>query len=64
MGKANELFDDCVYILISGFVAGLLLDAPLIFAKWMYGGYIMGLIAAAAGIVLMFAAGRKPEVKA
>ena len=43
--KGSGLSDDGVYVLLSGFVFGLLLDAPLILIKFMYGGYILGLIA-------------------
>jgi hypothetical protein len=50
----NGLSDDGVYVLLTGFIVGLLLDAPLILFKWMYGGYIMGLVAVIAGIVLLF----------
>lgn len=53
-GKANGLSDDGVYILLSGFIAGLILDAPLVLLQWMYGGYILGLVAVVAGLVMVF----------
>jgi len=40
------------YIILSGFVLGLLLDAPLILMQLMYGGYIVGLTVMVIGIVL------------
>ena len=46
--------DDTVFVLLSGFVLGLLLDAPLILMKLMYGGYILGFVAIGAGIALNF----------
>lgn len=45
MGRSSGLSDDGVYLILSGFVVGLVLDAPLILIKWMYGGYIVGLLA-------------------
>ena len=38
----NRYTDDHAYMLLSGFVAGLLLDAPLILIHFKYGGYILG----------------------
>lgn len=54
MGKSRGLSDDGVFLLLSGFVMGLILDAPLILIKWMYGGYILGalLLVAAVGLAL------------
>lgn len=43
-----------VFILLTGFVMGLLLDAPLILMKFMYGGYIVGMLMICIGIVLEF----------
>jgi hypothetical protein len=59
LAHKNGLSDDGVTVLLSGFIAGLILDAPLILLKWMYGGYIMGLAAVAAGIVLIFIPARQ-----
>lgn len=42
------------FIILSGFVLGLLLDAPIILMKIMYGGYILGTLALAAGIAFIF----------
>lgn len=50
-----EKIDDLVFILLGGFVLGLLLDAPLIFMKFMYGGYILGVLAILIGVGLNFA---------
>lgn len=60
MGKPSGLSDDGVYLLLSGLVAGMLLDAPLILIKWMYGGYILGAVAIIASIGLIFAPSIKP----
>ncbi len=62
--RKRGLSDDSVYLLLSAFVVGLLLDAPLILVKFMYGGYILGAVALLAGSVLAVATGKKPEVKA
>lgn len=53
VGKQG-LSDDGVYLVLSGFVLGLLLDAPLIFMKFMYGGYLLGLVCILASAVLAF----------
>jgi hypothetical protein len=50
--KKDGLSDDGVYVLLSGFVIGLILDAPLIAIKFMYGGYILGLLALVAALGL------------
>jgi hypothetical protein len=50
--KKDGLSDDGVYVLLSGFVLGLILDAPLIAIKFMYGGYILGLVAIVAAVGL------------
>ncbi|MDW7662583.1 MAG: hypothetical protein SCL54_14270 [Bacillota bacterium] len=42
------------FMVLSGFVIGLLLDAPLILMGLMYGGYILGAVALVAGIGLNF----------
>ena len=44
--------DNHTYILLSGIILGLLLDAPLIIMKLKYGGYITGGIFFLSGIVL------------
>lgn len=49
--KKPGLSDDGVYVVLSGFVCGLILDAPLILIKWMYGGYIVG------GVLIIIATG-------
>jgi hypothetical protein len=50
----NRYTDNHTYILLSGFVLGLLADAPLIAMKMMYGGYILGLVALIGAVVLAF----------
>lgn len=51
--KFDNLYtDNHTYVLMSSFVLGLLVDAPLILMKMMYGGYILGAAALIAGIVL------------
>ncbi|MDH8678768.1 hypothetical protein QE109_11450 [Fusibacter bizertensis] len=54
IGIKQGLSDDGVYLILSGFVLGLLLDAPLIFLKFMYGGYILGLLGILVAIVMLF----------
>lgn len=54
LGGKKGLSDEGVYLILSGFVIGLLLDAPLIFLKFMYGGYILGLIGMVISIALIF----------
>jgi len=49
------LLNDTVFVLLSAFVFGLLLDAPLILMNLMYGGYILGGLALVGGVVLNFA---------
>ncbi|MDH7478928.1 MAG: hypothetical protein QHH02_02840 [Syntrophomonadaceae bacterium] len=44
--------DDHTFMLLSGFVAGLLLDAPLILLKLKYGGYFLGGLLVATAFVL------------
>lgn len=39
------------YVLLSGFIAGLLLDAPLIMMQMMYGGYTLGFLILGLAIV-------------
>jgi len=51
-GRPDGLSNDAIYILLSGFVIGLLLDAPLILLKIMYGGYIFGVLGLIIGIIL------------
>lgn len=60
-GKPAALTSSGTWLVLSGFVAGLILDAPLIFMQWMYGGYIMGALAIVAGIVLTILAARRPR---
>lgn len=49
-----EKVDDLVFVLLGGFVLGLLFDAPLILMKFMYGGYILGILAILVGVGLQF----------
>lgn len=44
--------DDHTFLLLSGFVGGLLLDAPLIMMRFMYGGYILGVLALTGSVAL------------
>lgn len=48
-----------MYLVLSGFVFGLLLDFPLIVLQIMYGGYILGIIAIILSLVMLFS---KPKV--
>jgi hypothetical protein len=48
----NNYTDNYTYLISSGFVLGLLADAPLILMKLKYGGYILGLACLIFGIVL------------
>lgn len=50
----NHYTDNHTYVILSGFVLGLLADAPLILSKWMYGGYIVGALVLAAAVALLF----------
>jgi len=50
------------YVILSGFILGLLLDAPLIFMQVMYGGYVCGLILIGIGLLLNFTSS-KPAPK-
>lgn len=43
-----------MYCFLSGFVIGLILDAPIILVQLMYGGYLLGIAALVVSIVLMF----------
>lgn len=49
-----------MYLVLSGFVFGLLLDFPLIIMQLKYGGYILGLVALAISLFMLFS---KPKVK-
>lgn len=49
-----------MYLVLSGFVFGLLLDFPLIIMKMMYGGYILGSIALIVGLFFLIS---KPKMK-
>ncbi|NSW91873.1 MAG: hypothetical protein HPY74_14590 [Firmicutes bacterium] len=62
MKRQYTYTDDHTYILLSGFVAGLLLDAPLILFKLMYGGYILGGVLIAVAILMPLAL-RQRETK-
>lgn len=53
--------DDHTYLLLSGFVAGLLLDAPIILMKIMYGGYVLGILLLIAGVAMLIL--QKAKVK-
>lgn len=58
----NNYSDDAVYILLSGFVAGLLLDAPLVLMHSKYGGYILGSVLVLAAVAALFIpSGVQPE---
>ena len=50
----NNYSDDSLYILLTGFVGGLLLDAPLILMKAKYGGYQLGVGLIVAAVVMLF----------
>jgi len=50
----NHYTDNHTYVILSGFVLGLLADAPLIMFKWMYGGYIVGALVLGAAVALSF----------
>lgn len=52
IGKPNGLSDSAVYLTLSGFILGLLLDAPLVLMQLKYGGYVLGGVFLIAGIVL------------
>ena len=54
----NRMTDDHTYLLLSGFVLGLLLDAPLILMHLKYGGYILGGLCIAGGIAAYFIVGK------
>jgi len=49
-----------MYLVLSGFVFGLLLDFPLIIMQIMYGGYILGVIAIILSLVMLFS---KPKIE-
>lgn len=55
--------DQHSFLILSGFVAGLLLDAPLILMKLKYGGYLLGAVALIAGIVLLILAKNRGNTK-
>lgn len=54
----SHITDDHTYLLLSGFVIGLLLDAPLILIHLKYGGYYSGCILVIAGIIAHFLIGK------
>lgn len=60
--KTNHYRDDHTFVLYSGFVLGLLLDAPLILMKLMYGGYYLGITCIIGAIVYAFYLKGKKEV--
>jgi len=63
MLKLNYRYTDFhTYVILSGFILGLLLDAPLIIMQIMYGGYICGSILLGIGMILNFTSS-KPVVK-
>ncbi|MHB8129348.1 MAG: hypothetical protein ACYDEX_10150 [Mobilitalea sp.] len=43
--------DSYTFLVLTGFLLGLLLDAPMILMKLKYGGYILGVLCLAGGIV-------------
>jgi hypothetical protein len=50
------------YVLLSGFILGLLLDAPLIMMQMMYGGYTLGFMVLGIALILLIintSSGRK-----
>lgn len=50
------------YVILSGFILGLLLDAPLIMMQMMYGGYTLGFIVLGISLILLIinpSSGRK-----
>lgn len=49
--KNLRLVEHEIFIVLTAFVIGLFLDAPLIAIGWMYGGYIAGTIFVIGGIV-------------
>ncbi len=63
IGRPSGLSDDGVYLFLSALVAGMILDAPLILMKWMYGGYILGAVAIIASVGLMFVSGPKQQIR-
>jgi hypothetical protein len=56
--RENYYTDNHTYVILSGFVLGLLADAPLVLVGFMYGGYIFGVVALIAGIALYVNAGK------
>lgn len=54
----NDYTDNHTYVLLSGFVGGLLLDAPLILLHLSYGGYILGGVGFLAGIAVLIISAR------
>lgn len=52
--RPNTMTDQGVYLILSGFVAGLLLDAPLALMGLAYGGYILGGLGILGAIVMNF----------
>ena len=59
----NNYTDDYTYIILSAFVGGLLLDAPLILIQLKYGGYILGLMLLIAAVVVRFIPPKVPVGK-
>lgn len=52
--KENRLTDEGVYLILSGFILGLLLDAPIAIMGIGYGGYILGGVALVGAVALQF----------
>lgn len=63
LAQKNGLSDDGVYLVLSGFIAGLIVDLLLILVKFMYGGYILGAAAFIAGIILVLVLKQNAEVR-
>jgi hypothetical protein len=52
--KNLRLVEYEIFVIMTAFVIGIFLDAPLIAVGWLYGGYIMGALCIFAGIVYPF----------
>lgn len=58
--KSYRFTDQMSHLLFGGLILGLLLDAILILLKFMYGGYILGVVSLIAALILPFII-KKPE---
>lgn len=58
----NRYTDNHTYVILSGFILGLLADAPLILMQLMYGGYILGIVVLVVSAAL-FVQGNAPKTK-